>query len=129
MKQMRLITNASFTRGELESFRQLVFTNLVTGMKAVIECLSEVGLDVSSDPEASNAYQASPLSYLLDIVLSLYSSEVPFTNVPPESLAFLAFLRKPRAAGDRSLSLFSLLFCGGRYTGITLPSFDRWCLL
>ncbi|PVF98560.1 guanine nucleotide binding protein, alpha subunit [Serendipita vermifera] len=57
MKQMRLITNASFTRGELESFRQLVFTNLVTGMKAVIECLSEVGLDITSDPEASRAYQ------------------------------------------------------------------------
>jgi hypothetical protein len=109
MKQMRLITNASFTRGELESFRHLVFTNLVTGMKAVIECLSEVGLDISSDPEASNAYQASPLSYLLDIVLSLYSSEVPFTTVPP------------------SHSLFSLSSVSHAQQGIDHSPSSRYC--
>lgn len=57
MKQMRLITNTSFTIGELESYRQLVFSNLVTGMTAIIECLPEVGLSIGDDAKALESYQ------------------------------------------------------------------------
>jgi hypothetical protein len=59
MKQMRLITNASFTARELESYRQLVFSNLVTGMRALVECLPEVGLSIDDDAEALQSYQVS----------------------------------------------------------------------
>lgn len=62
MKQMRLITNASFTERELESYRQLVFSNLVTGMKALVECLYEVGLSIDDDAEALQSYHVSALS-------------------------------------------------------------------
>lgn len=62
MKQMRLITNASFTLRELESYRQLVFSNLVTGMKTLVEYLPEVGLSIDDDAEASQSYQVSVLS-------------------------------------------------------------------
>jgi hypothetical protein len=61
MKQMRLITNASFTVRELESYRQLVFSNLVTGMKALVECLPEVGLNINDDAEVLQSYQVSAL--------------------------------------------------------------------
>jgi hypothetical protein len=59
MKQMRLLTDGSFTKWELESYRQLVFTNLVLGMKALVECLLEVGLSIEDDKEALKAYQVS----------------------------------------------------------------------
>jgi guanine nucleotide-binding protein subunit alpha, other len=61
MKQMRLITNASFTARELESYRQLVFSNLITGMKALVECLPEVDLNIDGDAEALQSYQVSTL--------------------------------------------------------------------
>lgn len=57
MKQMRLITNTSFTRTELESYRQLVFTNLVNGMKAIVESLPEIDLYIEDDEEAFTIYQ------------------------------------------------------------------------
>jgi hypothetical protein len=59
MKQMHLITDGSFTKRELESYRQLVFTNLILGMKALVECLSEVGLSIEDDEEALEAYRVS----------------------------------------------------------------------
>jgi hypothetical protein len=56
---MRLLTDGSFTKGELESYRQLVFTNLILGMRALVECLSEVGLSIEDDEEALEAYRVS----------------------------------------------------------------------
>jgi hypothetical protein len=65
MKQMRLLTDGSFTKAELESYRQLVFTNLISGMKALVECLSEVGLTIEDDKGALDAYRVNPVSPLL----------------------------------------------------------------
>lgn len=67
MKQMRLITNTSFTRSELESYRQLVFTNLVNGMKAIVESLPEIDIYIEDDEAAFAVYQVrgespSPIS-------------------------------------------------------------------
>ncbi|KAG8869482.1 hypothetical protein FRC20_001348 [Serendipita sp. 405] len=56
MKQMRLITDGSFSRHELESYRQLVFANLITGMKAIVESLPEIGLSIEDDEEAFAAF-------------------------------------------------------------------------
>ena len=59
MKQMRLITHSAFTYGELEAYRQLVFANLVTGMRALVECLPDVGLSIEQIPDIWAAYQVS----------------------------------------------------------------------
>lgn len=57
MKQMRLITHSAFTYGELEAYRQLVFANLVTGMRALVECLPDVGMPIDRIPDIWAAYQ------------------------------------------------------------------------
>lgn len=57
MKQMRLLTDGSFSKGELESYRQLVFANLITGMKALVDCLAEVDLTIEDDTTALDAYR------------------------------------------------------------------------
>ncbi|KAG8834688.1 hypothetical protein FRC17_007773 [Serendipita sp. 399] len=57
MKQMRLIADGAFTCQELESYRQLVFSNLITGIKAIVECLPEIGLSIENDKEAAEAFK------------------------------------------------------------------------
>ncbi|KAG8834075.1 hypothetical protein FRC18_002652 [Serendipita sp. 400] len=51
LKQMRLIHKVGFTPQEIESYRQLVFNNLVHGMRLILESFSVFNLDV--EPENS----------------------------------------------------------------------------
>ncbi|KAG8835769.1 hypothetical protein FRC17_001163 [Serendipita sp. 399] len=46
LKQMRLIHQVGFSPQEIESYRQLVFNNLVHGMRLVLESMSIFSLDV-----------------------------------------------------------------------------------
>ncbi|KAG7553586.1 hypothetical protein FFLO_03018 [Filobasidium floriforme] len=48
LKQMRLIHNVSFTPAELEYYRQLVFSNVVNGMKLIIDAMDEWEMSVES---------------------------------------------------------------------------------
>lgn len=57
LKQMRLITNTTFTPAELEYYRQLVFKNLITGMQRLVESLGEIGLSIDNDEQALAAYE------------------------------------------------------------------------
>lgn len=48
---MRLIHDVTFSAQEYEFYRQLVFSNLTQGMKAVIEALEDMDLHISDDNE------------------------------------------------------------------------------
>lgn len=49
LKQMRVIHNDKFTPQEIESYRQLVFTNIIRGFQMLIDSLPSMGLSVSSE--------------------------------------------------------------------------------
>jgi len=49
LKQMRLIHNVAFSPQELEFYRQLVFNNLTHGMKALLDAMEDMELEVSED--------------------------------------------------------------------------------
>ncbi|GHJ90044.1 hypothetical protein NliqN6_6446 [Naganishia liquefaciens] len=46
LKQMRLIHNVTFTEEEIEDYRQLVFDNIVNGMKLIIDAMDEWEISV-----------------------------------------------------------------------------------
>lgn len=48
LKQMRLIHNVKFTDSEVEYYRQLVFLNIVQGMKLIVDTMDECQLQVNS---------------------------------------------------------------------------------
>ncbi|KAG8857418.1 hypothetical protein FRB96_005717 [Tulasnella sp. 330] len=51
LKQMKLIHNVAFTPQEMEYFRQLVFSNIVLGMRAILDAAEEWELDINDDNE------------------------------------------------------------------------------
>ncbi|KIJ58779.1 hypothetical protein HYDPIDRAFT_45488, partial [Hydnomerulius pinastri MD-312] len=73
LKQMRLIHRVPFSPEEIESYRQLVFNNLTTGMNYVFEAMEDMELEVAEEnlphveliKEARDiqAYQPFPMSY------------------------------------------------------------------
>lgn len=74
LKQMRLIHNKSFSPDEVEDYRKIVFTNLVNGMRMVIDLMDELNMAVAPpnrryiqlvDNEVPiNTGEAFPLKYL-----------------------------------------------------------------
>ena len=48
---MRLIHNARFSSQEIEFYRQLAFSNIVHGMKMLLESLDDMDLQISEDME------------------------------------------------------------------------------
>ena len=56
---MRILTKVPWTYIELESYRQIIFLNLVDGMKGIIQSLEELGTSLNGDPRALNAYKVS----------------------------------------------------------------------
>lgn len=52
---MRVIHNDKFTPQEIESYRQLVFNNIIRGFQMLIDSLPSMGLSVSSDNAVSLA--------------------------------------------------------------------------
>lgn len=46
---MRLIHRVPFSAEEIESYRQLVFNNLTTGMTYVLEAMEDMGLEVAEE--------------------------------------------------------------------------------
>lgn len=71
---MRIIHDVPFSTQEFEFYRQLVFSNLVQGMKAVLDALVDMELEISEDSDALVHYiedapdlkdgQAFPVEYL-----------------------------------------------------------------
>ncbi|KAF8139807.1 heterotrimeric G protein alpha subunit 4 [Boletus edulis] len=49
VKQMRLIHRVPFSAEEIESYRQLVFNNLTSGMAYVLEAMEDMGLEVAEE--------------------------------------------------------------------------------
>jgi len=49
LKQMRVIHNDKFTPQEIESYRQLVFSNIIRGLQMLVDALPSMGLTVSSE--------------------------------------------------------------------------------
>ena len=47
LKQMRLIRNVPFTQSEVESYRQLVFANLVQGMRYTFDAMEDMDLKLA----------------------------------------------------------------------------------
>lgn len=47
LKQMRLIHNVAFTPSEIEYYRQLVFVNVVQGMKLIIDAMDSWEMSAS----------------------------------------------------------------------------------
>ena len=66
IKQMRILTKVPWTRVELESYRQIVFSNLIEGMKGIFQSLDDLNISLKGDPRAMDAYNVScsPLSTL-----------------------------------------------------------------
>lgn len=46
LKQMRYIHAKPFSPDEVEDYRKIVFSNLVTGMRAIIDTMDELGMAV-----------------------------------------------------------------------------------
>ena len=57
---MRILTKVPWTYIELESYRQIIFVNLVDGMKRIIQSLEELGTSLKGDPRALDAYNVNP---------------------------------------------------------------------
>jgi len=51
LKQMRLIHRVPFSPGEIESYRQLVFNNLTSGMTYIFEAMEDMELAIASENE------------------------------------------------------------------------------
>ncbi|KAG8923354.1 hypothetical protein FRC00_006356, partial [Tulasnella sp. 408] len=49
LKQMRLIHKLPFTAQEIEGYRQLVFSNVILGLKALIDAMDEFDIEVSDE--------------------------------------------------------------------------------
>ncbi|KAJ7202000.1 heterotrimeric G protein alpha subunit 4 [Mycena haematopus] len=49
LKQMRLIHHLPFSTAETESFRQLVFENLIRGLRYLLDALEDMGLELPED--------------------------------------------------------------------------------
>ncbi|KAJ7201996.1 guanine nucleotide binding protein, alpha subunit [Mycena haematopus] len=49
LKQMRLIHRVPFSAAETESFRQLVFENLIRGMRYLLDALPDMGLELPEE--------------------------------------------------------------------------------
>lgn len=66
IRQMRILTKVPWTPIELESYRQIVFSNLIQGMKGIFQSLEELGISLERDQRALGAYavRCSPLSEL-----------------------------------------------------------------
>ncbi|KAG8935897.1 hypothetical protein FRC02_005652 [Tulasnella sp. 418] len=47
LKQMRLIHNVAFTPEEIESYRQLIFSNVILGMKLILDAMEDWNMSVS----------------------------------------------------------------------------------
>jgi G-protein alpha subunit len=77
IKQLRILTTESWTHIELESYRRIIFSNLIEGMKDIFESLKESGTSLEGDPRAFAAYKVGcpPLS----------SSALPLTSWPLSS--------------------------------------------
>lgn len=45
---MRLLHNQPFSLDEIEDYRKIVFSNLVNGMRSVIDLMDELGMAVNS---------------------------------------------------------------------------------
>lgn len=50
---MRVIHNDKFTPQEIESYRQLVFSNIIRGLQMLVDALPSMGLTVSSEHAVS----------------------------------------------------------------------------
>lgn len=59
IKQMRILTKIQWTSIELESYRQIIFSNLVDGMKSIFQGLEELSISFAGDPRVLNAYKVS----------------------------------------------------------------------
>ena len=59
IKQMRILTKVPWTYIELESYRQIIFLNLIDGMKRMIQSLEELGTSLKGDPRALDAYKVN----------------------------------------------------------------------
>ena len=56
---MRILTRVHWTRIELESYRQIIFLNLIDGMKGIFQGLEDLGTSLKGDESALDAYNVS----------------------------------------------------------------------
>ncbi|KAK4683577.1 hypothetical protein P7C73_g6666, partial [Tremellales sp. Uapishka_1] len=47
LKQMRVIHNKGFTQDEIEDYRKIVFLNIVSGMRSIIDTMDELNMSVT----------------------------------------------------------------------------------
>lgn len=80
---MRLIHKLPFTAQEIEGYRQLVFSNVILGLKALIDAMDEFDIEVSDENKVRKSHLHGPL-----IPLPLQPSTTPFRN---------AYVKKDRA--------------------------------
>ena len=57
---MRLIHNVNFSQQEIEFYRQLAFSNIVHGMKQLLESLEDMELHISEDLEEHSRLLEDP---------------------------------------------------------------------
>jgi guanine nucleotide-binding protein subunit alpha len=81
---MRYIHNQPFTPDEIEDYRKIVFTNIVGGMRAIIDTMDELGLAIAAENRryvamvdsepAINTGEAFPNKYL-EALRNLWADE------------------------------------------------------
>ena len=55
LKQMKLIHHGAFTKDEAQDYRDVIFSNLVQSMQAVLEAVDSFGLCFEDDQDLANA--------------------------------------------------------------------------
>lgn len=61
LQQMRIIHQAAWSSTEIESFRQLVFDNILSGLRKVIESMEEYGLELDEKNQVRPPADPAPV--------------------------------------------------------------------
>ncbi|KAI6096931.1 guanine nucleotide-binding protein alpha-2 subunit [Pisolithus croceorrhizus] len=140
LKQMRLIHRVPFSPEEIESYRQLVFNNLITGMLYLFDAMEHMELEVAEEnlPYVDTIRNASDLRDHEPFPTAYYD---PLKNLWGDQGVQKAYQRGNEAALPENLSYFfpcldrlfessyqpteqDIVQCRARTIGITETTFD-----
>ncbi|KAF8992041.1 guanine nucleotide binding protein, alpha subunit [Cyathus striatus] len=140
LKQMRVIHKLPFSQQEIESYRQLVFDNLITGMKYLLEAMDDMDLAVTEEnkPFVEMVYDAKDIRDGDPFPLDYFD---PLTNLWADQNVQKAWERGNEAALPENLSYFyaalnrlfhptyqpteqDIIQCRARTIGITETTFQ-----
>ncbi|KAF7341825.1 hypothetical protein MSAN_02037700 [Mycena sanguinolenta] len=120
LKQMRLIHRVPFSAAEIESYRQLVFENLVRGLRYLLEALEDLGLELPEeyDPPEPEGRRRRGASLKRDVEMVEHAEDIrdgepfpvryfaPLTRLWKQDIVRTAWARGNEAAIPENLHYF-----------------------